>query len=314
MGKIVLALGGNALGNTPKEQLELVKRTSKAIVDIVEQGNDIVIVHGNGPQVGMINTAMETAATQDRKLTGMPYPECGAMSQGYIGYHLQQAVGAELKKRGIEKNVATVITQVVVDISDPAFSDPQKPVGLFYTKEEAERLSASTGQVYKEDSGRGYRKVVASPEPKKIVELGVIKRLSDAGDIVISVGGGGIPIIEAKEGPVGVMAVIDKDKSAAKLAGELEADTLLILTSVERVCLNYGKDNERELDTLTLQEAEDYIRDGQFAPGSMLPKVQACIEFVKNNPTGKAVISSLERAEAAVRGKTGTRIVGGRAK
>ncbi len=309
MSKIVLALGGNALGNTPQKQLELVKNTSRSIADLIESGNEVTVVHGNGPQVGMIHLAMSIAANQDEKIPGMPYPECGAMSQGYIGYHLQQAIGREMQIRKIDKNVATVITQVVVDETDPAFKDPTKPVGRFYTKEEADRMAAESGAVFKEDAGRGYRQVIASPEPKRIVEIDTVKTLTDHGNVVITVGGGGIPIIETPDGPGGVMAVIDKDKSAALLATELDADVLMILTAVDRVCLDYNKDTQREVEEMTVDEAKEYIRQGQFAPGSMLPKVEACISFLEKNPKGRALISSLESARPAIEGKTGTVIV-----
>ena len=306
MSKIVLALGGNALGSTPEKQLELVKATSEAIVDIIEAGNDVVIAHGNGPQVGMINLAMSIAAGTDEKIPEMPYPECGAMSQGYIGYHLQQGIGWELKKRDIQKNVATIVTQVVVDEKDPAFTNPTKPVGRFYTKEEADALQAERKGTFKEDAGRGYRRVIASPEPKRIVEIDTVKKLSDDGDIVIAVGGGGIPVVETESGLRGVPGVIDKDKSAAELAGELGADVLMILTAVDRVCLDYNTENERCIEKMKVSEAKEYMAKGEFAPGSMLPKVQACISFLENNNNGKAVISSLENAGTALTGESGT--------
>lgn len=307
MSKIVLALGGNALGSNPEEQLRLVKGTSAAIADLIEAGNDVVIVHGNGPQVGMINLAMSMASAEDDKISGMPYPECGAMSQGYIGYHLQQAIGNELNARSIKKNVATVVTQVVVDPGDPAFDNPTKPVGRFYTEDEARKLSSSD-VIFREDSGRGYRRVVASPEPLKIIEIETVKKLSDAGDVVIAVGGGGIPVIKSKEGLKGITAVIDKDKSAAVLATELEADILMILTEVDRVCLGFNTANQREIESMSVKEAYEHIANGEFAPGSMLPKVEACIAFLKNNPNGKAVISSLANAKSAFEGRTGTLI------
>lgn len=304
-----MALGGNALGNTPTKQLELVKDTSRAIVDIVEQGNEVIIVHGNGPQVGMIHLAMELASSEDEKIPMMPYPECGAMSQGYIGYHLQQAIGYELEIRHINKNVSTIITQVIVDEKDEAFNNPTKPIGRFYTKEEAEDLAASHGAIYVEDAGRGYRRVVASPSPKEIVELPTVKQLSDLGNIVITVGGGGIPIIRTKKGPKGVMAVIDKDKSASLLAKELNADVLMILTAVDKVCLNYGKENEEKLDCMTVGEAAKYIEEEQFTKGSMLPKVTACIDFVTSVENGIAYICALSDAKNALEGRTGTKIV-----
>ncbi len=306
MSRIVLALGGNALGNTPQKQLELVKSTSRSIADLIESGNEVIVVHGNGPQVGMIHLAMSIAANQDEKIPGMPYPECGAMSQGYIGYHLQQAIGRELRLRKIEKNVATVISQVIVDKTDPAFKNPTKPVGRFYSKEEADRLAAESGATFMEDAGRGYRQVIASPDPRKIVEIETVKTLTENGNVVITVGGGGIPIIETQDGYSGVMAVIDKDKSAALLATELEADVLMILTAVDKVCLDYNKETQCEVDEMSLSEAKEYMSQGQFAPGSMLPKVEACISFIEKNPKGKALISSLESAKPAIEGKTGT--------
>lgn len=306
MSRIVLALGGNALGNTPQKQLELVKSTSRSIADLIESGNEVIVVHGNGPQVGMIHLAMSIAANQDEKIPGMPYPECGAMSQGYIGYHLQQAIGRELRLRKIDKNVATVISQVIVDKTDPAFKNPTKPVGRFYSKEEADRLAAESGATFMEDAGRGYRQVIASPDPRKIVEIETVKTLTENGNVVITVGGGGIPIIETQDGYSGVMAVIDKDKSAALLATELEADVLMILTAVDKVCLDYNKETQREVDEMSMFEAKEYMSQGQFAPGSMLPKVEACISFIEKNPKGKALISSLESAKPAIEGKTGT--------
>ena len=309
MSKIVLALGGNALGSTPKEQLELVKKTSAAIADLIEAGNDVVVVHGNGPQVGMINLAMSMASVQDDKIPRMPYPECGAMSQGYIGYHLQQAIGNELTARGIRKNVATLVTQVVVNPKDPAFCNPTKPVGRFYTQEEA-RVLSSPEVIFREDAGRGYRRVVASPEPVRIVEIETVRKLMWAGEVVITVGGGGIPVTESEAGLEGITAVIDKDKSAAVLAAELEADILMILTEVDRVCLDFNTDNQREIESMSVKEAYEYIAVGEFAPGSMLPKVEACIAFLENNPGGKALISSLANAKSAFEGRTGTLIRG----
>lgn len=305
--RIVVALGGNALGKTPEEQLELVKGTAKPIVDLVEKGYEVIIGHGNGPQVGMINLAMEFSANKGGNTPFMPFPECGAMTQGYIGYHLQQAIQEELKARGINKECATVVTQVVVDEKDPGFQNPTKPVGSFYSKDEAERIAKEQTFVFVEDSGRGYRRVVPSPIPKRIVELGAVNRLVESGAIVITVGGGGIPVVETSEGLKGVAAVIDKDRASSLLARELKADRLIILTAVDRVCLNFGKPDQRELSSMTLSEAETYIGEKQFAPGSMLPKVQSCMEFVKNTPEGStALITSLSRAADALEGKTGT--------
>lgn len=305
--RIVVALGGNALGNTPEEQLELVRHTAKTIVDLAQDGYEVIVGHGNGPQVGMINLAMEFSCTKGGNTPYMPFPECGAMSQGYIGYHLQQAIQQELKARGIDKECAAVITQVVVDANDPGFAKPTKPVGSFYTKEEADKIAAEKGFTFVEDAGRGYRRVVPSPIPQRIVELKVVEQLVKAGDIVITVGGGGIPVVETEQGLKGVAAVIDKDRSSALLAQSIGADMLIILTAVDRVCINYNKPDQKELPTMTLEEAEKYIEEKQFAPGSMLPKVQSCMEFVKNNTHGgTALITSLQKAKVALQGETGT--------
>ena len=305
--RIVVALGGNALGNTPEEQLELVRHTAKTIVDLSEAGYEVIVGHGNGPQVGMINLAMEFSSTKGGNTPYMPFPECGAMSQGYIGYHLQQAIQRELKLRNMKKECASVITQVVVDANDPGFKKPTKPVGSFYTKEEADKIAKEKGFIFVEDSGRGYRRVVPSPIPKRIVELKVVEQLVKNGDIVISVGGGGIPVIETEDGLQGVAAVIDKDRSSALLAQDIGADKLIILTAVDRVCINFNKPDQKELPKMTLSEAEKYIEEKQFAPGSMLPKVQSCMEFVQNNTHGgQALITSLQKAALALKGETGT--------
>ena len=309
MGKrIVVALGGNALGNTPEQQLELVKGTAKPIVDLVEKGYDVVIGHGNGPQVGMINLAMEFSANKGGNTPYMPFPECGAMTQGYIGYHLQQAIQDELKARGIKKGCATVVTQVVVDESDPGFQNPTKPVGSFYTKEEADAIAAEKGFTFVEDSGRGYRRVVPSPIPKRIVEIETVEQLVSAGVIVITVGGGGIPVVETESGLKGVAAVIDKDRASSLLARDVKADQLIILTAVDRVCVNFNKPDQRELPSMTLAEAEEYIQQGQFAPGSMLPKVEAAVKFAESKPGRTALITLLEKAKAGIAGETGTSI------
>ncbi len=305
--RIVVALGGNALGNTPEEQLELVRHTAKTIVDLAQDGYEVIVGHGNGPQVGMINLAMEFSCTKGGNTPYMPFPECGAMSQGYIGYHLQQAIQHELKTRGVDKECAAIVTQVVVDANDPGFAKPTKPVGSFYTKEEADKIAAEKGFTFVEDAGRGYRRVVPSPIPQRIVELKVVEQLVKAGDIVITVGGGGIPVVETEQGLKGVAAVIDKDRSSALLAQSIGADMLIILTAVHRVCINYNKPDQKELPTMTLEEAEKYIEEKQFAPGSMLPKVQSCMEFVKNNTHGgTALITSLQKAKVALQGETGT--------
>jgi len=302
--KIVIALGGNALGNTPEEQLELVKTTAKSIVDLVEEGNDVIVTHGNGPQVGMINLAMEVSH-QEISSPEMPFAECGAMSQGYIGYHLQQSIQKEVIKRGMKQNCLTVITQVEVDKDDSAFSNPTKPIGSFYNKEEAEKIANEKGYIMKEDAGRGYRRVVPSPSPKRIVELSTIKYLLENGNIVIACGGGGIPVIEYEEGLKGVDAVIDKDRTSARLALDLDADMLLILTAVDQVYINYRQENEQKITKMTVQEANEFIKSKEFAAGSMLPKVEACIEFASKSES-QAMITSLEKAKLALEGKAGT--------
>lgn len=304
--RIVVALGGNALGKTPEEQLALVKNTARPIVDLVEKGYEVIIGHGNGPQVGMINLAMEFSANKGGGTPFMPFPECGAMTQGYIGYHLQQAIREELKARGIDRECVTVVTQVVVDENDPGFRHPTKPVGSFYTKEEAETIAAEKGFTFAEDAGRGWRRVVPSPIPKRIVELKVVEQLVEAGDIVITVGGGGIPVVETEEGLRGVAAVIDKDRASALLARDVRADRLIILTAVDRVCVNFNKPDQRELAEMSLEDCERYIAEKQFAPGSMLPKVESCMDFVRGSQNGTALITSLVRAAEALEGKTGT--------
>ncbi|MBO4871447.1 MAG: carbamate kinase [Muribaculaceae bacterium] len=308
--RLVIALGGNALGNSPQEQLELVKSTASTIVDLVEEGYDVVIGHGNGPQVGMVNLAFEFSANNGGCAPAMPFPECGAMTQGYIGYHLQQAVQRELARRGLNTPCAAIITQVVVDPNDEAFQHPTKPVGMFYSKEDADRIMAETGYTFVEDAGRGYRRVVPSPVPVKIVELPILEELVDMHSLVITAGGGGIPVIEKGPGDFqGVAAVIDKDRASAKLALDLNADMLIILTAVEKVSINFGKPDQKDLEQMTIAEANEYIRQNQFAPGSMLPKVESCISFVQKTKGGKALITSLEKAREALQGKTGTLIV-----
>ncbi len=305
MSKIVIALGGNALGKTPFEQLELLANVSKIIVKLVSDGNEVVLTHGNGPQVGQIVLAMDYAANGDAKTPDMPFAECGSMSQGYIGYQMQQSIQNELKRVGLQKDCVSLITQVLVDENDSAFSNPTKPIGMFYTKEQALEIEKEKGYQFVEDSGRGFRRVVPSPIPKAIIEKNVISELLLKGNIVIAVGGGGIPVINTKNGLKGIAAVIDKDRSAALLAKEIDADILLILTTVDKVCLNYNTDHVRELDSLTIDEAYKYIEENQFAKGSMLPKIEACIEFVKDN-NKMAIISSLEKASDAINNKNGT--------
>ena len=305
MSKIVIALGGNALGKTPFEQLELLTNVSKIIVKLVSDGNEVVLTHGNGPQVGQIVLAMDYAANGDAKTPDMPFAECGSMSQGYIGYQMQQSIQNELKRVGLQKDCVSLITQVLVDENDSAFSNPTKPIGMFYTKEQALEIEKEKGYQFVEDSGRGFRRVVPSPIPKAIIEKNVISELLLKGNIVIAVGGGGIPVINTEKGLKGIAAVIDKDRSAALLAKEIDADILLILTAVDKVCLNYNTDHVRELDSLTIDEAYKYIEENQFAKGSMLPKIEACIEFVKDN-NKMAIISSLEKASDAINNKNGT--------
>ena len=297
--KIVIALGGNALGNSPEEQLELVKQSSKPIVDLIADGHDVIVAHGNGPQVGMIKANMPE----------VPFPECTAMSQGYIGYHLQTAIRSELKRRKINKSVATVITQVIVDKDDQAFNNPTKPIGGFYSREEANKISEETSFIFKEDSGRGYRRVVASPMPVDIVETDMLLTMIDNGHIVISVGGGGIPVIEEGNELIGVEAVIDKDFASSKLAEKLDADYLIILTAVDQVAINYGKPNEEWLSELDIETLDKYIKEEHFAPGSMLPKVEAAREFALSKSGRRALITSLEKAAQGIKGETGTIII-----
>lgn len=308
MSKIVIALGGNALQTknsapTAEAQLEVVKQTCEYVAELSANGYELAVVHGNGPQVGRIVLASETAKDV---VPVMPFDVCGAMSQGYIGYHIQQALRQALAKRNVDVPVVTLLTQVVVDAADPAFQKPTKPIGAFYTKEEAEELAATKGYTMKEDAGRGWRRVVASPIPKKIVEIGEVKKLFND-TIVVTCGGGGIPVIEKEDGSLeGTAAVIDKDFAAELLAEELGADALVILTEVEKVAINWGKPNQENLSHMTLAQAQQYVQGGHFAPGSMLPKVQAAMKFVTANPGKKAIITSLNKAIEALEGKTGT--------
>lgn len=301
MAKIVIALGGNALGKTPEKQLELVRETAKPIVDLIQQGNEVVVAHGNGPQIGMINLAMEK--------DGMPFPECVAMSQGYIGYQLQNAIGNELAKRNIKKDVVTLVTQIVVDEHDSAFQNPTKPIGKFYPKEIAEVFMKEKGYTMIEDAGRGYRQVVPSPKPIDVVEKASVKSLVESGCVVITVGGGGIPVVERNGDLIGIPAVIDKDFASEKLAELVDADLLVILTAVEKVAINYNKPDVKWLDSLTKEEILKYTEQGQFGTGSMLPKVQASAMFAESKKGRVAIITSLEKALDAINGKTGTRFV-----
>lgn len=307
--RILIALGGNALGSNLKEQMEAVKVTCKAIVDLIEEGHEIVISHGNGPQVGMINQAFDTAVKVDPKMTVIPMSVCVAMSQGYIGYDLQNALREELLNRGItDKSVAAIITQVLVDENDKAFDNPTKPIGAFYKLEEKEALEKA-GYVVKEDAGRGYRRVVASPKPIDIIEKDIVKSLLEAGQIVIAAGGGGIPVAAVAGNHLrGMDAVVDKDFAGAKLAEIIDADYFIILTAVEKVAINFNKPDEKWLDSLTVEEARKYMAEGHFAKGSMLPKVEAAVQFAASKPGRHALITMLEKAKDGILGKTGTRI------
>ncbi|MCI1231695.1 MAG: carbamate kinase [Lactobacillus delbrueckii] len=305
MSKVVVALGGNALGKSPAEQLELVKNTASSLIGLISAGNEVVISHGNGPQVGQINLGMSYAAEHGQS-AAFPFPECGAMSQGYIGYHLQQSLQNELRKRSMTKDVATIVTQIVVDPADTAFQNPTKPIGAFYTKEEADSIAEDKGYIFKEDAGRGWRQVVPSPTPKRIVELNSIKTLIEANELVIAGGGGGVPVVETEEGLKGVPAVIDKDRSSALLADNVGADKLIILTAVDYVAINFNKPDQKNLEDISVEEAKKYIDEGQFAPGSMLPKVQACMSFVEGHPEREAIITSLSGLDGALAGQLGT--------
>ena len=311
MEKLVIALGGNALqeGNGPataEAQLAVVERTSVYIADIIEKGYQVILAHGNGPQVGRIVLQNENSVNVT---PAMPFDVCGAMSQGMIGYHMQQGLAKALRARGNHTGVATVVTQVVVDQNDKAFLNPSKPIGPFYSEEEAKRLQAEKGYAVKEDAGRGWRRVVASPMPVEIVELPEVECLIKGGFVVITVGGGGIPVLKDQNGDlVGTAAVIDKDLASERLAEDVSADALLILTAVEQVCLNYGKPDEKRLSAITVAEAEQYIAEKHFAPGSMLPKIQAAILFAKSKPGRRAIITSLDKAVDALHGAAGTTI------
>ena len=307
--RIVIALGGNALGNTLPEQMEAVKVTARAIVDLIEEGCEVIVSHGNGPQVGMINNAMSALSREDPKQLNTPLSVCVAMSQAYIGYDLQNALREELYNRNIHDiPVATMITQVRVDENDPAFLNPTKPIGHFMTLEEAVRVKRKYGHIVKEDAGRGYRRVVASPEPVEIIEIGAIRSLVEAGQLVIACGGGGIPVMRKGNHLKGASAVIDKDFASELLAEELDADFLIILTAVEKAAINFGKPDQKWLGDITAAEAEQYIKEGHFAPGSMLPKVQAAVRFASSKQGRTALITLLEKAGDGINGRTGTRI------
>lgn len=303
--KIVLALGGNALGDDLAGQMRAVQHTARTIVDLISLGHQVVVTHGNGPQVGMINQAFEAAAKTEAHTPMLPMSVCVALSQGYIGYDLQNAIREELLSRQLDIPVATLITQVEVDANDKAFLNPTKPIGSFFSKEEAEKLSQN-GYIMKEDAGRGYRRVVASPKPVDIIEKQTVKALMDDCHVVITVGGGGIPVIREGNHLRGASAVIDKDWASAKLAEMIDADLLIILTAVEKVAINFGKPDEQWLDNLSLRDAERFIEEGHFAKGSMLPKVEAAAAFARSGPGRKALITMLSKAKEGIEGKTGT--------
>ena len=305
MSKIVIAFGGNALGNNPKEQQALIKKAVKNLVPLIKDGHQIIIGHGNGPQVGIINLAFEDSY-ENEDIPYMPFPECTAMSQGYIGYHLQKGLRDVLEEEGIEKKIVTIVTQVVVDKNDPSFKNPTKPVGPFYSKRIAEKLMAESGEKYVEDAGRGWRKVVASPKPLEIVEIETIKDLLKTGHIIIAGGGGGIPIYLQNEAK-GANAVIDKDLVSSLMATNLDADLLVILTNIEQAELNYNTPQATKVGSITVDEAKKYIEEGHFAKGSMLPKIQAAINFVENTGN-RAMITSLTNLENAIKGVRVTEI------
>ncbi|EHJ07451.1 carbamate kinase [Staphylococcus simiae] len=307
MSKIVVALGGNALGKSPEEQLKLVKGTAKSLISLINRGHEVVISHGNGPQVGCINLGLNYAA-EHQQGPSFPFPECGAMSQAYIGYQMQESLLNELHSLGINKEVVTLVTQVEVSTDDLAFQHPTKPIGSFYSKEEASKIMKEKGQIFVEDSGRGYRRVVPSPQPINIVELDSIEALIEHGTLVIAAGGGGVPVIKENGNYEGVDAVIDKDKTSALLAAHLKSDQLIILTAVDHVYINYGTENEKALGEVTVDEIKQHIADNQFAKGSMLPKVEAAIQFLNKNDQGSVLITSLERLSDALDGKIGTLI------
>ena len=302
MAKYVVSLGGNALGNNAEEQKQALIRVADAISDLVAKGNEVAIVHGNGPQVGMINLAFETS----KETPNMPFPECGAMSEGYIGYHIQNTLYNRFKEKGINKTVSTVVTQVLVDAKDPLFDNPSKPIGSFYSKEEADLISKEKGYIMKEDAGRGYRRVVPSPLPIDIIEKESIKTLLNNGQVVICAGGGGIPVIIKDNKLEGVAAVIDKDYASSKLAELINADYLVILTAVDNVHLNHNKDDEFALTNVSKKDMATYLEAGHFAKGSMYPKVQAALKFLEKGSNKVAVIASLDNAKEAFKLKAGT--------
>ena len=302
MSRYVISLGGNALGSNAEEQKELLKAVAIPIVELIQKWHEVIIVHGNGPQVGMINLAFSNDNVPD-----MPFPECGAMSEGYIGYHIQNAIDNRLKELGIHRPVSTIVTQVEVDPKDPRFENPTKPIGKFYSEAESKEIAAKTGYIFKEDAGRGYRRVVPSPLPIDIIEKESINTLVENKHVVICAGGGGIPVIKKEDGTLeGVAAVIDKDFASAKVAELTHADYLVILTAVDNVYIDFNKPTQKKLERISANEIKEYIDQGHFAKGSMLPKVQACLMFLENHPSGTAVISSIEKASLALEEKEGT--------
>lgn len=310
--RVVVALGGNALGDTPEEQIRRVRASAPALLGLIEQGNEIIITHGNGPQVGMIQKAFSTAHAQCEAIPEMDLPECGAMSQGYIGYHLQQGLGTAMHKQYKRWHVATVVTQIEVDPSDPAFESPSKPIGEFLSKERADAEKIEHPEMtFVEDSGRGWRRVVASPEPRKIVEAESILNLLDNEFIVIACGGGGIPVVRdyADKGAYrGVAAVIDKDMGGELLAEDCHAEVLFLLTAVEHVAIHFGTPEQCDLEDISVAEAERLANEGQFGKGSMEPKVRAAIKFCRSRPDRIAIIGSLEKASETMAGLSGTRV------
>lgn len=300
--RVVIALGGNALGDTPEKQKEMAALTAKQILPIIKDGYEVIITHGNGPQVGLINLAFEEGNKSNQKVYKMPFSECGAMSQGYIGFHLQNALQNELRKEHINKNVISLITQVEVDINDPAFQTPTKPIGSFYTLEESKKMP----YVMKEDAGRGYRRVIASPTPVKVIEEETIKNIVTTGTIVITCGGGGIPVIKENGTLKGIDAVIDKDFASSKLADDIDSDYLLILTAVPNAIINFNKPNAEIIKEIDVNKMIEYNNEGHFLAGSMKPKVEASIAFVKEKKGRIAIITSIEDAYDALRGNKGT--------
>lgn len=299
--RVVIALGGNALGIDPKEQRKNVSYVAPLLASIINSGNEVVITHGNGPQVGLINMAFDEGHKHNKNVYEMAFSECGAMSQAYIGYHLVEAINNNLIKLNSKKHAVSLLTNVLVDKNDKAFDNPTKPIGAFYTKEEALLLPYPT----KEDSGRGYRRVIASPKPIKIMEEAEITTLLNSNCGVICVGGGGIPVIEENNQIFGIDAVIDKDFASSKLASNINADVLLILTQVRNAKINFGKPNEKDLTNITVQQAKFYLDNDEFKSGSMKPKVEACLNFVTDNKK-IAIITDIENAINALNQKVGT--------